>query len=152
MIVALVVSFAGRLWFMFDPFNIAAMYVNAVAVGFSVSIAFVMMNTNRNNIVDLIEWKDGRRLDSLVSTVDNLASKLATAGATQLIAISLSVTGLNAALDKQPAAAINTINLMLGVVPFIVSVAMLVVVLFFDIEDELKKMREEKTVMPHFKK
>jgi Na+/melibiose symporter-like transporter len=129
---------------MSDPFNVMTMYVCAIAVGFSVSIAFVMLNTNRNNIVDLIEWKDGRRIDSLVSTADGLASKLATAGATQLIAISLSLNGFNAALERQPATAINTIILLLGWVPFIVSVVMLVVVLLFDIEDELKKMRAEK--------
>ncbi|GHV81529.1 MFS transporter [Spirochaetia bacterium] len=144
MILALVVSFAGRLWFMFDPASLPAMYINAISVGFSATIAFIMMNTNRNNIVDLIEWKDGRRLDSLVSTADNLAAKLADAGATQLIAIALSLTGFNASLPAQPAAAIHTIELMLGWVPFFVSIAMLVVVLFFDIEDELKKMRKEK--------
>jgi GPH family glycoside/pentoside/hexuronide:cation symporter len=144
MVLALAVSFAGRLWFMFDPANINAMYVNAIAVGFSVTIAYVMMNTNRNNIVDLIEWKDGHRLDSLVSTADNLASKLATAGTTQLIAIVLSVTGLNASLAVQPAAAIRAIELMLGWVPFIVYIAMLAVVLRLDIENELAKMREEK--------
>ena len=30
-------------------------------------------NTNRNNIADLIEWQSGRRIDSLVSTGDNLS-------------------------------------------------------------------------------
>jgi GPH family glycoside/pentoside/hexuronide:cation symporter len=144
MVLAIIVSFVGRLWFIVSPANIIAMYVNAVSVGFSVSIAFVMMNTNRNNIVDLIEWKDGRRLDSMVSTADNLASKLATAGATLLITRALSYAGLDAALTVQPVAAITAINLMLGVVPFIVSAAMLVVVLLFDIEDELEKMRAEK--------
>jgi GPH family glycoside/pentoside/hexuronide:cation symporter len=144
MILGLAVPFIGRLWFMLDPTNLAAMYINIVTAAFAMTVAFIMMNTNRNNIVDLIEWKDGRRLDGLVSTADGLASKLATAGATQLIAIALSVAGLDAALEKQPASVGNTINLMLGVVPFIVSIVMLVVVLFFTVEDELKKMREEK--------
>ncbi|GHT66995.1 sugar transporter [Spirochaetia bacterium] len=147
MIIAILVSFAGRIWLIADPFNIVSIYICAIGVGFSVSIAYVMMNTNRNNIVDLIEWKDGRRIDSLVSTADGLASKLASAGATQLIAISLSVTGFNASLDKQPDSAINTIILLLGWAPFIVSVVMLVVVLLLDLENELRKMWAEKVQM-----
>jgi sugar (glycoside-pentoside-hexuronide) transporter len=147
MIIAILVSFIGRIWLIVDPFNINSMYICAIVVGFSVSIAFIMMNTNRNNIVDLIEWKDGRRLDSLVSTVDGFASKLATAGATLLIGLSLKLTGFDASLPKQPDSAINMIILLLGWVPFIVSVAMLVVVLFLKVENELKQMREEKAAV-----
>jgi GPH family glycoside/pentoside/hexuronide:cation symporter len=150
MIIAILVSFVGRIWFILDPRNVVSIYICAIGVGISVSIAFVMMNTNRNNIVDLIEWKDGRRIDSLVSTADGLISKLATAGATQLIAISLSVTGFNASLAQQPESAIKTIILLLGWIPFFVSVAMLAVVLFLDIENELKKMREEKAEVANY--
>ena len=149
MITAILVSVIGRIWLILDPFNGISMYICAITVGFSVSIAYVMLNTNRNNIGDLIEWKDGRRIDSLVSTADGLASKLASAGATQLIAISLSLTGFNASLSEQPETAINMIILLLGWVPFMVSIAMLVVVLFFDIEKELAKIREEKANMMH---
>lgn len=56
-----------------------------------------MFNTNRNNIADLIEWQSGRRIDSLVSTGDNLAAKLAQAGATQLLTLSLHMAGFNEA-------------------------------------------------------
>jgi Na+/melibiose symporter-like transporter len=150
MIVAILVSFVGRIWLILDPFHITSMYICAITVGFSVSTAFVMMNTNRNNICDLIEWKDGRRIDSLVSTADGLASKLASAGATQLMAIALSVTGFNASLETQPQSAINTIILLLGWVPFIVSVVMLVAVFLMDIEKELAKMRDEKAAVANY--
>jgi GPH family glycoside/pentoside/hexuronide:cation symporter len=103
-----------------------------------------MFNTNRNNIVDLIEWQSGRRLDSLVSTADNLASKLAVAGATQLVAVALSANGFNAKLAEQPAAAIATINAILGWVPMVVAGLMLVVILFLNIEKDTKTMLAEK--------
>jgi sugar (glycoside-pentoside-hexuronide) transporter len=144
MILGVAAAIGGKVWFLIDPFSIGAIYLNAVTVGFSVAVAFVIFNTNRNNIVDLIEWKDGRRLDSLVSTADNLASKLAAAGATELVAILLSSAGFNADLAVQPVRAVGAINFLLGWAPVIVSVAMLVTVLFLNIEEDTVRMNREK--------
>lgn len=134
----------GKIWFVIDPFSQGAIMVNAISVGIGATIAFVMFNTNRNNIVDVIEWNDGRRLDSLVSTADNLASKLAVAAASLLITLSLKVTGFNGAVDIQPSAAINAINAMLGWVPLIIGVLMFIVVSFINLDKEIKRVNEEK--------
>ena len=144
MIAAAVLFILGKIWFIVNPFSLGAIYVNAISVGIAVTITFVMFNTNRNNIVDLIEWKSGRRLDSLVSTADNLASKLAVAGATWLLTAALSAGGFDAKLAVQPERAINTVNAALGWVPMLVAVVMLAVVWFLNIEKDTKKMLEEK--------
>lgn len=143
MLLAAVIFILGKIWFVFDPFSMGAIYVNAVSVGVALTITFVMFNTNRNNIVDLIEWRAGRRLDSLVSTADNLASKLAVAGATQLVAIALKFSGFDAKLPAQPASAINAVNAMLGWVPMAVAALMLAVICFLNLERDMKRMREE---------
>ena len=129
-----------------NPFSLGAIYVNAITVGIAVTITFVMFNTNRNNIVDLIEWKSGRRLDSLVSTADNLASKLAVAGATWLLTAALSAQRVRREAGRAAGtAAINTVNAALGWVPMLVAVVMLVVVMVnMNIENDTKKMLEEK--------
>ena len=137
----------GKIWFVINPFSLGAIYVNAISVGIAITITFVMFNTNRNNIVDLIEWQSGRRLDSLVSTADNLASKLAVAGATQLVAVALSANGFSAKLAQQPAGAIATINAILGWVPMAVAALMMIVILFINIERDTKKMLEEKAAL-----
>jgi GPH family glycoside/pentoside/hexuronide:cation symporter len=147
MILGAAVSILGKIWFLIDPFSYGAIMLNAATVGFAVAIAFVMFNTNRNNIVDLIEWKDGRRLDGLVSTADNLASKLATAGATQLAAVLLSFSGFNGELPVQPEPAIRTINFLLGWAPLIVSLVMLTVVFFLKIEKDTADMLREKAAL-----
>ncbi|MDO4573424.1 MAG: glycoside-pentoside-hexuronide (GPH):cation symporter [Clostridia bacterium] len=144
MICAAVIGILGKIWFVLNPFSIAAIYVNAVTAGVAITIAFVMFNTNRNNIVDLIEWKDGRRLDSLVSTADNLASKLATAFATLLVTTALKANGFDAELAVQPDSAITAICGILGWVPMLVCAAMLVVVFFLDIEKDTRQMLKEK--------
>ena len=108
------------------------------------ALAFVCFNTNRNNIADLVEHKNGRRIDSLVSTCDNLASKLAKAGANLLMTGALAAAGFNAELPAQPTSAINTICALLGWVPMIVACIMLVIVFFHPIEKELAAMKQGK--------
>ena len=144
MLLAAAIFILGKIWFVMNPFSLGAIYVNAVTVGIAITITFVMFNTNRNNIVDIIEWQSGRRLDSLVSTADNLASKLAVAGTTQLVAVALSVNGFDAKLTQQPAGAIAAINAILGWVPMVVAALMMIVIFFLNIEDDTRKMLEEK--------
>ena len=145
MLLAAALFILGKVWFVINPFSLGAIYVNAISVGIALTITFVMFNTNRNNIVDIIEWQSGRRLDSLVSTADNLASKLAVAGATQLVALSLSLNGFDAKLTAQPAGAIAAINAILGWIPMVVAAVMMVVIFFLNIEEDTQKMLEEKT-------
>ena len=143
MISTAVVYVLGKIWFVMDPFSIAAIMVNALSVAYSMTLAFVLFNTNRNNIADLIEWKNRRRIDSLVCTCDNLASKLSKAGANLLMTGALAAAGFNAELDVQPEAAINTINALLGWVPMLIAVAMFFIVYFHPIEKEMADMRKE---------
>lgn len=144
MLFGAIVLVLGKVWFILNPFSVGAVYVNAATVGIGLAIAFVMFNTNRNNIADLIEWQSGRRIDSLVSTGDNLAAKLAQAAATQLLTFALHLAGFNEALATQPAATVSTINALLGWVPGIVTLVMLAVLFAMDIERDMKTMNEEK--------
>jgi Na+/melibiose symporter-like transporter len=142
MMLAAIISILGKIWFIIDPFYIGSVYVNAVSVGAAVAFAFVLFNTNRNNIVDIIEAKEGRRIDSMIASADMLASKLAVAGATQMIAISLAVAGYDANLKVQPTAVVNVINFMLGWAPAIVSVVMLIAAAFITIEKEYAEVHK----------
>ena len=136
----------GKLWFIINPFSTAALYVNAVTTGIAVAISFVMFNTNRNNLSDLIEWREGRRMDSMIGTADNFSTKLGEALAAQILTRILANAGYNADLTIQPTAAINAINAMLGIVPAFFGVAIIVVVLFLNIDSEMEKMKHTKIV------
>lgn len=141
MVFSAVVYMVGKIWFILNPRSMGAIYVNGITVAISMNLAFVMFNTNRNNIADLIEWKNGRRIDSLVSTCDNLASKLSKAGANLLMTGALSAAGFNADLPSQPQAALDTICALLGWVPMLVAVVMLVIAIFHPIEKEMAQMK-----------
>lgn len=77
MIFSAAIMIVGKIWFILAPYSTGAIYLNTITFAIGVTVAFVMFNTNRNNIADLVEWQSGRRIDSMVSTVDNLASKMA---------------------------------------------------------------------------
>lgn len=131
----------GKIWFIIDPLSTPALYVNCVTTGIAVAITFVMFNTNRNNLSDLVEWREGRRMDGMIGTADNLSTKLGEALAAQLLTNMLARAGYNADLAVQPDAAINAINAMLGIVPAIFGALIIVVVLFLNIDTEMEKMR-----------
>jgi len=138
-----IVYVLGKIWFILDPFSMGAILVNALSVAYAMTLAFVLFNTNRNNIADLIEWKQGRRIDSLVCTCDNLASKLSKAGANLLMTGALAAAGFDAELTTQPEAAITTINALLGWVPMLISLVMLLIAFFHPIEKEMADMRRD---------
>lgn len=134
----------SKIWFILDPASIAALYANAAVTGMGVSTTFIMMNTNRNNIVDLVEAKEGRRLDSMVSTVDNLAAKLSQSGVTWIIGALLARAGFDADLASQPAAVVPTLNFLLGWAPLIFGAIMLIVVWRFHIEEEVAELASKR--------
>ena len=131
----------GKIWFVLQPYSMGAIYVNGITVAVSMSFAFVLFNTNRNNIADLLEWQSGRRIDTLVSTCDNLCAKLSKAGANLLMTGVLASAGFNAELSVQPQSAIDTICALLGWVPMVVAAIMLVIVFFHPIEREMAAMK-----------
>ena len=144
MISTAVVYIIGKIWFIFDPYSMWAMYVNGATAAYAMTLSFVLFNTNRNNIADLIEWRSHRRIDSLVATGDNLAAKLAKAGTNLLLTGALAKAGFNAEMATQPQAALDTICALLGWVPTLLAVLMLVVLWFHPIEKDLANMLKEK--------
>ena len=130
----------GKIWFAFDPYSLPALYVNCVSTGIAVAITFVMFNTNRNNLSDLVEWREGRRYDGMIGTADNLSTKLGEALAAKLLTGALAAAGYDAELTVQPEAAIHAINAMMGWVPAVFGVFIIVTVLFLNIDRELDKM------------
>ena len=143
MLLGAAIQVVGKIPFIINPYSMVTIYINAFCVAVGGTITFVMFNTNRNNITDIVEWKNGRRIDSMVAAGDNLASKLAEAGAVRLMTLALSVAGFDQALEMaQPQSALSTICALLGWVPALVAVAMVIVLIFMDVEKETKEARE----------
>ncbi|MDO5440411.1 MAG: MFS transporter [Erysipelotrichaceae bacterium] len=143
MALAALVQVVTKIPFIINPFSIVNIYLNAAGVGFGGTVAFIMFNTNRNNITDIVEFKYGRRIDSMVATCDNLISKTAEALAVQAMGIFLAKAGMDAALGaSQPQSAISAICILLGWVPAVVSLVMAVFAIKNDIVGDYNKAKE----------
>ena len=143
MILGAVIQIVGKIPFIINPYSLVNIYINAITVGMGLTMTFVMFNTNRNNIADIVEWQSGRRIDSMVAAGDNLASKLAEAGAVQLMAVALSVAGFDESLLlNQTPETLSTICALLGWVPCLVTVLMVIVLLVMDIDKEYAESKK----------
>ena len=142
MVLGGVMFVVSKIWFAIDPFSTAAMYVNSVLTGVGVAITFVMFNTNRNNLSDLVELREGRRYDGMIGTADNLSTKLGEALAAKLLTGALAAAGYDAELTVQPDSAIRAINAMLGWVPAVFGLCMIITVLFLNIDRETEKLHK----------
>lgn len=137
MYLGIVVQIIGKIPFIINPYSMITIYINALTVGIGSTITFIMFNTNRNSISDVVALQNNRRMDAMVSTGDTLASKIAEAGVSQGMAFALAAAGFDEALKiNQTLATKTTICGLLGWVPEIVLVIMLVFIYFMDIEKE----------------
>jgi Na+/melibiose symporter-like transporter len=129
---------------MVDPLSTVAIMLNAALIGIGATFCFSMMITNRADTVDLIEWADGRRIDSLVGTTMTFAGKCASALCSFLIGILLQLARYDASLTVQSDSAIAAINSLLGWIPFALGLVLLLVSAIMRIETEVKAMNEGK--------
>ena len=149
MALAAILQIAGKIPFILAPRNVITAYINAIFTGMGLTMTFILFNTNRNAISDIVEVINGRRLDTMVSTGDNLASKIAEAAVDKLFLVALAAAGFSAKLADegklQNLATQNTINALLGWIPALVAVGMLLISLTIDTKkeyDEAMKNRE----------
>ena len=138
-----ILQVVGKIPFILAPANIINAYINAIFTGMGLTMTFILFNTNRNAISDIVEILNGRRLDTMVSTGDNLVSKIAEAAVDKLFLVALAAAGFSAQLADQGLmqniTTQNTINALLGWIPALVGCLMLVFALSIDTEKEYKE-------------
>ena len=140
MALAAILMILGKIPFIMAPKSLLCIYLNAILSGIGITMTFIMFNVNRNNISDIVELQNGRRLDTMVSTGDNLAAKIAEAMVDKLFLVALASAGFNAALSEQGIvqneATQNMICALLGWIPGLVAVGLLLVALTIDTKKE----------------
>ena len=134
----------GRIPFILFPRSLVSVCILAAATGLGSTIAFILFNTNRNNIADIVEFKFNTRIDSMVATCDNLISKIAEAIAVWAMGIALATAGFDANLEiAQSLSTQNTIIALLGWVPGIICLAMAAFAVKADVLKEYKEEQEK---------
>lgn len=144
MMLATGIHILGKVWFALSPHAPMSIYVNAVCVAFSIALSYVMFNTNRTVIADLLEKRSGQRIDGIVATSENFISKFSKAGANILMTTFLARAGFDVNLAAQPNSFIRALNALLGIIPCFVAIAMFFVARFHPIEKEVAEMNSLK--------
>ncbi|MBR3125277.1 MAG: MFS transporter [Mogibacterium sp.] len=136
-IVACLVQIIGKIPFILNPYSLVNVIINAVSMGIGGTLAFVTFNTNRNNISDVVELINHRRLDTMVSMGDTLASKVAEALVGLAMTSAMAMAGFDEALKlNQTDATKATICALLGWIPSIILLVMAYLGSRIDIEKE----------------
>lgn len=134
--------------FIIAPYNIINAFINAAGAGIGLTMTFILFNTNRNAISDIVEIQNNRRLDTMVSTGDNLVSKIAEAAVDKLFLVALAAVGFSAQLADegllQNVATQSMINALLGWIPAVVAIFMFLICLTIDTDSEYKKALAER--------
>ena len=139
------VCLLGKVPFILNPYSMINIYINALTVGFGMTMIFILFNTNRNNIADILEVQNGRRIDTLVAGGDNLIAKLSQALAVEIMTLAYSAAGYNEALGiAQTAATKTVINSLLGIVPAALMVILIFIAKTLDTRKELEESLAKK--------
>ncbi len=143
MVVAALLQVVGKIPFIFAPKNVITAYINAIFTGMGLTMTFILFNTNRSAISDIVEVQNGRRLDTMVSTGDNLVSKIAEAFVDKLFLVALAAAGFSAQLADQGLlqneTTQTTISALLGWIPALVGIFMMLFALGIDTDKEYKE-------------
>lgn len=145
MLFAALIQIIGKIPFILNPGSIINVFINAATFAIGATITFVMFNTNRNNITDILEYQNGFRMDSMVGAGDNLITKLAEAGSNKLMTASLAAAGFLSTASVQSASAQKAITSLMGVVPTIFAILSVVVIIFMDVNKELENEKAKTT-------
>ena len=144
MLLGVIVQIVGKIPFFINPDSMVAVCINAFSFAVGITVTFVMFNTNRNNITDILAEQNGFRMDSMVGAGDNLITKLAEAGSSKIMTSALAAAGFVSTLKIQPDSALTAIKLLLGWIPAVFAALMILVVLKLDCKKELEEVKNSK--------
>lgn len=141
MMLAACICFVAKLPFIIAPYSLAAIMVYAFIMGISVTMSIVLFSITRNEIGDIIGYKLGRRIDSMVVNLNGFMNKCGTSLTTLLIGFALEFAGYEAALSVQPQAVESAIISIMGYVAAVIALIMLFSASRITIEDELAEVK-----------
>ena len=93
--------------------------------------------------VDYGEWKTGIRSAAVTTSAGSVGQKLGAGLGAALIGLALSASGYSGLLAQQPAAALTCIRFIFTQFPVILYVALLVLMHFYDLDEQLPTIKQE---------
>lgn len=140
----------GSLFLLIDPHNITIVVIAQVIRGAGKAAVFGVIFAMLADTMEYGEWKTGLRIEGLIYAGGSMGIKIGTGLGTALLGWTLAGAGYDGNMDVQPDSAIDAISGLFVYAPIIISVLMIVVLLFYNLDKlyptilkELAAMKEE---------
>ena len=143
MILAAAILMLSKVFFIFAPSSMIAAISNGLLVGIGVAFGINVYSTGRADVADIIGWRNGKRIENMISAINTTISKIGLAICTFVIGLVLEFTGYNGELAVQPAGAVRAIEAFMGIVPFVMAGIMLLIACTTRIEKTVCEMRQD---------
>lgn len=123
--------------------NMSTIIVGGLLFGIGTMPISMMINTYLIDCMDYGEWKTGVRIEGLVASIANFASKVGQGLAVGLIGLVMGLTGYDGLAEVQTASASNAIVFLYNYLPLILFGAMLVLSLMYKVDSIRPQMNAD---------
>ena len=107
----------------------------------------MMINTYLIDCMDYGEWKTGVRIEGLVASIANFASKVGQGVAVGLVGVVMGIAGYDGMADVQSAAANNANVFLYNLLPIAIFVLMFILSLMYKVDSIRPQMNEDLAAM-----
>ena len=127
----------GSIVFMLFPRNIISPFFFCLCIGVGTEFASVLLAVNRADVTDIIEAKEGSRLDGMVSNVSTFIQKCARGLLTFILGLILEYAKYDGNLSTQPDSAVTAIILIMALGGVLSSIGMYISAKGLRIDEEM---------------
>ncbi|MBQ3921173.1 MAG: MFS transporter [Firmicutes bacterium] len=128
MMIGAIILILSKIAVLAMPDSLTGVELHCLLIGAGCAVCSVMFVSNRADVVDIIAAKNGRRMETIVSTLSTFISKLAMSLVTLGIGLALQFSHYDESLAVQPAETVSCIKAMMGTVPLVIYVIMVIVI------------------------
>lgn len=149
LVMAALCFLVSKIPFVLFPRSLPALFINAVGVGMGVAFGLVGINSNQAEVVDIIEWKNGFRIEGSINAVRGFIFKGIGALVPFALGLVMESAGFVQPTDTvlqpvQNAATQSVFIAFLGWLPLIVSSLMLLLAFIIPTDRDAADMRTQK--------
>lgn len=127
----------------FGGTNLATLIVGGILFGIGTMPIALMINTYLIDCMDYGEWKTGVRVEGLVASIGNFASKVGMGLASGLTGLIMGLAGYDGLAEVQTASANNAIVFLYNYMPLILFCVMLVLSLMYKVDSIRPQMNAD---------
>jgi GPH family glycoside/pentoside/hexuronide:cation symporter len=136
-------AIAGNILKFIFQTSLPAIICGSLLTGLGTNFLLMMGGLFVVGCMDYGEWRTGKRLEGIINSLLNLMSKLGMAIAAAGVGFIMDYAGYESSASTQSPAALSSIVALFSIIPAGVSVVMLILIHFYDLEKKMQKIKEE---------